>query len=297
MRLLHSSTDAAVGGRATLLLTAAAALYACLVYLRLYPAIYLPALVVFVATRFGKEDRDRSKLPTWRQCMHSLLWGAWFVLVFIACYAALVTACHTQFGWLGIEQSILYHFGRSDHRHNFSPHFLEAFLSYEVGAGSILASGEFTRVLRSLASFAPQATVITLMAVRFTESSLSATLLLQTMVFVSMNKVCTAQYFMWYMCLFPVAVAVPPHPHSDRRLDTCILGANKGSIMWVFPLLWGLSVGLWLLSAYQLEFSWELLCDFFQLCDLNMFALVWVCSLLFYSVNIVCITACMYSLF
>lgn len=285
-------------------MTVVAALYAGLVYLRLYPIIYLPTVLVFILRQHGDSNQDRNRSFVKIE-LTSLQWGAsaWFVFVFVASYAALIRSCYSQYGWTCIHQSVLYHFGRSDHRHNFSPHFLEAYLSFDadlsepttgrmyydnIGMGAAVALLPFTGFMCTLASFVPQLVVITLLALRFTETSLAATMLLQTMVFVSMNKVCTAQYFMWYMCLFPLAI---PQVNLTR--------AAQCSWWWfwlrLLPLLWGLSMGLWLLCAYQLEFSWDLLCNLpvpAFLCELNMFSLVWGCSLLFYAVNTVCIATC-----
>lgn len=294
--MLYSSTGAAAGagsgwsGRSNAAIAAAAVLYAGLVYLRLYPVIYLPTILVFILTQINAraEPNMRGEGCCFR-CLavmapHQLQWRSCAVFVLVAglTYAALVSACYDQFGVAGVQQSILYHFGRSDHRHNFAPHFLEAFLSYGV-TSEMASGGMMPRLLQSLAGFAPQGAVIALLALRCTHESFPATLLLQTMVFVGMNRVCTAQYFMWYMCLLPVAFAASLLQRRARP---------RARWLSLLPPLWLGAVGLWLLCAYQLEFCWELLCDSIGMCEVNMFALVWYCSLLFYAVNIVCIAGC-----
>lgn len=68
-----------------------------------------------------------------------------------------------------------------------------------------------------------------------------------------MAQVCTAQYFTWYLCLLPVAL-------SAIRWNADVYRSAA---------LWLLSVALWLLHAYLLEFlGW------------NVYDQVWMCSLL-----------------
>ncbi|EER13426.1 hypothetical protein Pmar_PMAR026095, partial [Perkinsus marinus ATCC 50983] len=60
--------------------------------------------------------------------------------------------------------------------------------------------------------------------------------------FVAFNKVCTAQYFVWYLALLPLA-----------------LGQLKPTVSktWLLALgvLWLSTEGLWLFFAYELEFE------------------------------------------
>ena len=80
--------------------------------------------------------------------------------------------------------------------------------------------------------------------------------LAQTLLFVAANKVCTAQYFLWWLPLLLVVV------DDWRRL--------------LKPLRnWVLSCGLWLFVAYCLEFV-----------GLPVHMLLWGCSLLFFRANV-----------
>ena len=80
--------------------------------------------------------------------------------------------------------------------------------------------------------------------------------LAQTLLFVAANKVCTAQYFLWWLPLLIVVV------EDWRRI--------------LRPLRnWVLSCGLWLLVAYGLEFR-----------GLPVHILLWGCSLLFFRANV-----------
>ena len=80
--------------------------------------------------------------------------------------------------------------------------------------------------------------------------------LAQTLLFVAANKVCTAQYFCWWLPLLIVVV-------DDWRR---ILRPARN---------WVLSCGLWLLVAYGLEFV-----------GLPVHMLLWGCSLLFFRANV-----------
>lgn len=64
----------------------------------------------------------------------------------------------------------------------------------------------------------------------------------QTVVFVVFNKVCTSQYFLWYLLLLPLLI--PQLSMSLRRAVACVV-------------VWAATQGLWLSEAYKLEFLGE----------------------------------------
>ncbi|GAX82184.1 hypothetical protein CEUSTIGMA_g9612.t1 [Chlamydomonas eustigma] len=70
---------------------------------------------------------------------------------------------------------------------------------------------------------------------------LPSCLLIQTMAFVTLNKVCTAQYFVWYFSLIPLVLPRVMWPLSNG-LKLALLG-------------WVLSQVHWLLWGYALEFQ------------------------------------------
>ena len=90
----------------------------------------------------------------------------------------------------------LYHVVRKDHRHNFSLYFYHYYLNYfstEPG-GSLI-----TKIL----FFLPYFLLILYIGLKFCHD-LSLSLFLSTFSFVMFNRVCTAQYFLWYIVFIPL---------------------------------------------------------------------------------------------
>lgn len=83
---------------------------------------------------------------------------------------------------------------------------------------------------------------------------------LQTALFVAFNKVCTSQYFTWFLPLLPPVI---PQLHLSRRKTvTLVIG-------------WILAQGVWLGSAYLLELKAQ-----------SVYIVVWAAGLLVFGVSI-----------
>lgn len=138
-------------------------------------------------------------------------------------------------GSLYIEEAWLYHFHRQDLQHNFSPYFY----IYQFGMD------ELSNRIISIIAFIPQITFIILVAFYYNllpkkNVNIFMALFLQTFLFVTLNKVITAQYFEWYLCLLPLIVS---------SLDIDLIG-------WLsIFIIWTLSIFQWLLPAYLFEFK------------------------------------------
>merc|ERR1711881_470166 len=93
----------------------------------------------------------------------------------------------------------------------------------------------------NMITFLPQLVLLLTLSVKFSRvRDIPFCILCQTFVFVVYNKVCTSQYFLWYLA--PLAIVLPRLRLS--RTESVVL-----------LLLWLFAQGSWLLPAYFLEFK------------------------------------------
>ena len=108
-------------------------------------------------------------------------------------FTSIVFSC--SYGNEFIQEAYLYHFTRTDIKHNFSVYFYMLFVTQD----SLLSR------LISLMAFLPQFLLVLSTAV-ILHRDITMCLYIQTFVFVTFNKVCTSQYFLWYLALLPLVV-------------------------------------------------------------------------------------------
>ncbi|KAJ2792355.1 GPI mannosyltransferase 1 [Coemansia linderi] len=237
-------------------------LFGLAVHLKIYPIIYaLPLLVVL--DRSAPEARSIAP-PAWPKASSSgnnkIKSGSrlkgWvnahrvcFFIVSASVFFLLSTAMYCMYGQEFVHETYLYHVARKDHRHNYSMWFLPIYLTFRSPAS----------VAMGLLSFLPQAVVVAVLGFAYGQDLYFAAFA-QTFAFVAYNKVCTAQYFMWYMCFLPVI-----WPYNSQRLVT------KGLVLLG---VWFGTQALYLQQAYRLEFLGE-----------NTFAPLWLAGLVIFAAN------------
>ena len=167
----------------------------------------------------------------------------------------------------------MYHFGRLDHRHNFSVYFYSSYLAASAEASSgddCSGTGGGGGGIVTWLPFIPQVLLLLALAYRLARRHLHLCLLLSTMTFVAFNKVVTAQYFTWYACLTPLIL-----PHILATVDNSKKEEGKWRV-WVAVLLaWSVTAALWLWRAFLLEMRGQ-----------NTFLSVHLASLLFHAAQV-----------
>uniref|UniRef100_A0A1I8EI93 GPI alpha-1,4-mannosyltransferase I, catalytic subunit n=1 Tax=Wuchereria bancrofti TaxID=6293 RepID=A0A1I8EI93_WUCBA len=214
------------------------------VHLKLYPIIYLPSVYLSlsnVSLSSGWIDYGKRLISNTK--------GYIFVLIFSSSLLTLVIIFYMLYGMPYINEALLYHLYRTDTRHNFSPYFYLLYLA---------ANNAQISWLISFCAFIPQVSLIIYLAFRF-HDDLPFCWLITTAVFVSFNKVCTSQYFIWYICLLPIA---------QRSIEISTVEAVY------LIILWFLGQAFWLYPAYLFEFQ-----------GLDTFYLIWLSSLFFLAIN------------
>ena len=208
------------------------------VHFKIYPFIYGPSMLWALETPFPSPQPPQTLFQAGMNFMNPSRVS--LVLTSVLTFMALNVAMYNMYGYPFLQHTFFHHLTRIDHRHNFSPYNTLLYLSSAQVANP---TSQTSRAIsfESLA-FIPQLLLSTvLIPVSLAKRDLPATMLAQTLAFVSFNKVCTSQYFLWYLIFLPLYL-----PHSvllqRPRLGTTALAS------------WVLGQAVWLQQGYQLEF-------------------------------------------
>ncbi|KAI7775880.1 hypothetical protein LA080_006130 [Diaporthe eres] len=210
------------------------------VHFKIYPFIYAPAIVWWM------DDDRMSPTPAARQssapgALTSFLTvpRLKLALVSLGAFMALNWTMYASYGSPFLVHTYLYHVTRIDHRHNFSPYNIPLYLASA-------SPDDVSRGVRvESVAFLPQLLLsCVLIPLIMAKKDLPTTMLAQTWAFVAFNKVCTSQYFLWYLIFLPLYL-----PRSSF-LRNAKLGIAA-------LLLWVLTQAAWLQQGYELEFLGE----------------------------------------
>ncbi|KAK4187459.1 GPI mannosyltransferase 1 [Podospora australis] len=210
------------------------------VHFKIYPFIYAPAIIWWM----GRRSTSSSSQSTLLGKALGFLTPARInlTLVSLATFFGLNAAMYFSYGPDFLQETYLHHVTRIDHRHNFSPYNIQLYLASALPSYSSPGSSSLSSLRIESIAFLPQLLLSTILIPLFlAKRDLPGTMLAQTFAFVTFNKVCTSQYFLWYMVLLPLYL-----PYSsflpNKKLGLAALG------------LWVVSQALWLQQGYELEF-------------------------------------------
>lgn len=193
---------------------------------------------------------------------------------FLVGFGVPTALCYAAYGYQYLYEAFIYHIHREDHRHNFSPYWMLMYLN--MGRRKLEPQG--VDYAPGLVAFLPQVVVLFFVSWRLRRNVAQACCI-QTILFIAFNKVCTVQYFVWFLPFLPFIFC-------ETKSEALAAAHGKGNELAtrryrrpsLFKILlvlgaWVLTIPLWVLTAYPLEFKGE-----------NQFGRLWmVCCVFFMS--------------
>lgn len=194
------------------------------IHFKIYPVIYLPSFMLYLSS-----SKPLVNLPLVNLLNRTNLS---FLAITLATVSSINALMYYIYGFEFLEHSYLYHLTRIDHRHNFSV--------YNI---ALYYQSALLEPTHTLLSFLPQLGLSGIvLPLLFARKDLISSCFLQTIAFVTFNKVMTSQYFIWFLIFLPHYLA-----HSDLITSHKL----KGIAMFV---AWVATQGIWLNFGYNLEF-------------------------------------------
>lgn len=248
------------------------------IHFKIYPIIYAAPLVFglyrLTTLKSTKSGDAKPQMTITRFLTTTVLCGLATVVTFVIPTVLCYTWYHKEY----LDEALLYHFYREDHRHNFSPYFYHMYLN--MGRRSIeqVALGAGVPLPRSIydsniIAFVPQMLMLAFVAWKL-RANIAHACCIETILFVAFNKVCTVQYFVWFI---PFLAFIFAEFFDDRSSRQKQLRAPLTSPMGVasMSLFWFSSVVVWMSTAVELEFNGKqwfrqvwLACAYFFVCQI-----------------------------
>jgi phosphatidylinositol glycan class M len=231
------------------------------IHSKLYPIIYTLSYMAYFATPTINAPNENT-FPWTQPARLFRLVVLWvrrifqpipilFLVTSIVTFVGLTYLAVRLYGERALEEGLLYHFSRVDHRHNYSMYWYWIYLARARTSDSLKLMGG--------ALLLPQFVLLVYSSLGIAPYNLGLALFIQTYLFVIHNKVITAQYFTWYLCLLPIC--------SDSFSLTLRVKISLIVLL--------LSIGLWLGSAYCLEMQgWA------------VHKQVWIASVIYFFANV-----------
>ncbi|EED88173.1 predicted protein [Thalassiosira pseudonana CCMP1335] len=244
------------------------------IHAKLYPVIYTISFMAYFSHWNNNNNNNNeyklllTMLPNELQTYQRRDGLILFLVFTVGTVGALTHAAVHFHGREALEEGLLYHFQRVDHRHNYSMYWYWIYLargrSY-ANANELSAVASPSSSIWGHLPLIPQVLILGFSSLGIAPYDLTFALFCQTFAFVAFNKVMTAQYFTWYLCLLPLC--------SDR------IKWNSRRMAFSLGLL-AISIIAWLLSAFSLEMlGWR------------SHRQVWLASLFFFVANVNLLTS------
>ena len=235
------------------------------VHFKIYPIIYAPAIYLYLINKIYNNNKNNKKLNNFIQKINFPIfliiknffkyYSLIYILISSLTFLFLLLIFYYLIDYKFLYEYLLYHIIRKDHRHNYSMFYYLIYLTYNSKLSKFL----------SLITFFPQIILI-LLTTLLKYENINLCLILLTMIFVVFNKVITAQYFIWYLCLMPLIV--------DRNLlfnEKKKKGIFLAGIWMFFEIIWNS-------FSHLLEFNGK-----------NKFIEMWLIDVCFFLVNCIII--------
>ena len=233
------------------------------IHFKIYPIIYVSTLVFAIIQQKFQQTPGRG-MTTVRRILSATIKSVPLIvrcaILVVVAFAVPTYLCYKWYGFRYLDDALLYHFRREDHRHNMSPYWLLMYLNMgrsALGVGENYSAGLF--------AFIPQFSILLYVSYRL-RHNIAHACCVQTVLFIAFNKVCTVQYFVWFMPFLTFLFAKPKNGGFATSVWKGILAL----------FVWGLTIPVWVLAAFQVEVLGH-----------NEYVALWGASCLFFVATVV----------